>query len=327
MIDLTQPLLITGAEGFVGSHLVEYFQARGYTNLHGTAFRSIDGLKQKLGEDKAWQIDLENDEAVQEMVGKIKPAAIIHLAARPSVNESYDNAWLVLKTNAHLQLVMLEALRHQAPQARLLSIGSAQEYGMIAPEYLGKPLNEHTPFNPTNAYAVSKLTAEHLAQAYHLSYGLDVIHVRPFNQIGPGQLPEFAVPSFAQQIVRIERGEQTSLKVGNLSAIRDFTDVRDAASAYELLLQDGVSGEPYNLGSGQGVSMQAVLDGLLELTSAEVKVEVDPSRLRPADIPHFVADNSKIKELGWEPKNSLKQTLTDILAYERRLADQQSGQS
>jgi len=286
--------------------------------------RSVENLRQKLGEDHAWQLDLEDEQAVVELLQKVQPSGIIHLAARPSVNESFTHAWLVLKTNVHLQLVMLEAMRVAAPQARLLSIGSAQEYGTVPAEYREKPLPETTPLQPNNPYAISKVTAEHLAQTYHQSYGLDVIQARPFNQIGPGQASAFAVASFAQQIVKIEQGEQQQLLVGNLAAIRDFTDVRDAAAAYEVLLQTGESGQVYNLGSGNGVSMQSLLDTLIELSTAQVQVEVDPQRLRPSDTPYFVADNTKIAALGWTPRYPLQQTLTDILEYERQQKEKTS---
>lgn len=318
MIAKDKALLITGAEGFVGSHLIQYLQGQGYSNLHGTAYRDITPLQQTLGTDHAWQLDLEDEATVSQLIETIQPAAVIHLAARAAVGESFAQAWPVLQTNIHLQLVMLEALRQHAPQARLLSIGSAQQYGVLPPELQSQSLDEDTRFFPNNPYAVSKITTEYLAQVYQRSYGMDVVHVRPFNQIGPSQTAAFVIAAWAQQIVKIERGEQPKLMVGNLAAIRDFTDVRDAVVAYEIMLQSAPSGEIYNLGSGAGVSLQSVLDRLIELAQVPIEVEVDPARLRPSDVPFFVADNSKIRALGWEPRYSLDQTLQDVLTFERQ---------
>jgi len=252
MLEKNDPILITGAEGFVGGYVVAQLQSSGFTNIHGTGFRDISRLSQKLGSDHAWQINLEDQEAVNELLKVIQPKAIFHFAARPSVNESYEKAWLVLQTNAHLQLVMLEAMRQFAPESRLISIGSAAAYGRIAVETGEHPIAETALFKPENPYAVSKITQEHLSLVYFYSYGLDVVLVRPFNMIGPGQSTEFAVSSFARQVAMIEQGQQEVLMVGNLQATRDFTDIRDAAAAFEVLMQNAKSGEAYNLGSGQG---------------------------------------------------------------------------
>lgn len=311
-------VLITGADGFVGGHLVDHLLEQGYENIHGTYFRNDENLQTKLPSSNIHQVNLEQQSAVSDLLQQVKPDWIVHLAARAAVGSSFEQAAAVMEGNTKLQLTMLEAMRHQAPKARLLAIGSAQAYGILPDSYQNTPLNEKTPFYPSNPYAVSKLTQEMLSRSYQLSYDLDIVMVRPFNQIGPGQTTDFVVPAFAQQIVAIENGEQDSLQVGNLDAVRDFTDVRDAVKAYEALLLNAPTGEVYNLGSGHGVSIQAILDQLVELSSAEVRVEVDPQRLRPSDVPFFVADNTKLRQLGWQPKIEIAQTLQDVLNFERQ---------
>lgn len=311
-------VLVTGADGFVGSYLVKHLLNNGYQAVHGTYFSSGDQLQRLLPVQQTHQVNLENQPEVEELLASVNPDWIIHLAARAAVGSSFEQAEKVLLSNTKLQLAMLEAMRSQAPTARLLAIGSAQAYGILPTNYQNRPLDEKTPFYPSNPYAVSKLTQEMLSRSYQLSYDLDIVMARPFNQIGPGQTADFVVPAFAQQIVEIENGQRSSLQVGNLDAVRDFTDVRDAVVAYETLMSKAPKGEVYNLGSGHGVSIQAVLDILIQLSSADVKVEVDAKRLRPSDVPFFVADNSKLRNLGWEPKIELSQTLQEVMEYERQ---------
>jgi GDP-4-dehydro-6-deoxy-D-mannose reductase len=156
-----------------------------------------------------------------------------------------------------------------------------------------------------------------LAYAYGQSWKLNILLVRPFNHIGERQTGDFAVASFARQIVAVERGDQPSIKVGNLEGIRDFTDVKDMVKAYELVMEKGAILEPYNIGSGIGVSMQKLLDELRSLATKEVPVEVDPQRIRPLDIPVIIANNEKIKALGWNAEIPLTATLQRVLAYWR----------
>lgn len=308
-------VLVTGAAGFVGSHLVEYFLSRGYSQVHGTTQKPDTWLTATLG-DKAHVLDLTDPEAVDALVEVIRPDWIVHLAGIASVESSFQNAWPLLETNLKLQYVLLESVRKSIPQARFLSISSATIYGEAVAS-AGDLVPESLQPEPNNPYALSKWNQEILGLAYRRMYGLDVITVRPFNQVGPRQTGAFAIPAFAQQVVQVERGQKQSVEVGNLEAERDFTDVRDAAQAYELLLEHGVAGEIYNLGRGQGVKMQAVLDLLIQQSGKNIPVEIDPSRLRPVDVPRFVADNQKLRALGWKPHISLEQSLKDIMEYER----------
>ncbi|MCD8484959.1 GDP-mannose 4,6-dehydratase [Candidatus Woesebacteria bacterium] len=317
-------VLVTGADGFVGSHLVEYLQSAGYTDIFATTYAESEWLSAHLPADHIFAGDLTDSDHVFAMVQKIKPDWVIHLASLSFVGDSFSKTQFVMDTNTHIQYVMLEAVRQHAPGARFLSIGSATCYGPAAVDLDPEHISEDYPFAPNNPYAVSKLTQEHLAQMYHLTYDLDVVRVRPFNQIGPRQAEDFVVPAFAKQIAAIEAGQQDALRVGNLEAVRDFTDVRDAVRAYERLMLEGVRGEVYNLGSGQGVKIQTILDTLRKLSEADILVQPDESRMRPADIPIFVADARKLHALGWQPSIPLEETLRDVLAFERQKMEKEA---
>lgn len=311
-------VLVTGAAGFIGSYLIEYFLSAGYDDIWATTYDDSPWLLEKLGPEKVVKVNLTNSESVFPMIERVQPDWVIHLAALAFVGGSFSRATEVMNNNTTLQYVMLEAIRRFSPKSRVLSIGSAAEYGLLPEKFDSGKITEDFPLYPNNPYAVSKMTQDYLSLSYHLAYGLDIVRLRPFNQIGPRQTSDFVVPAFAQQIVKVERGEQPAVKVGNLAAIRDFTDVRDAVRVYELLLRVGEAGEVYNLGSGKGVSAQEILDSLIELATADIPVEVDPERLRPVDVPVFVADNQKITALGWKPHIPLAQTLADVLEYERK---------
>ncbi len=317
-------VLITGADGFVGSHLLEYFLAAGYTDLFVTSYSASPWLSERLPEASIFTGDLTDQEHVFSLVQACQPDWVIHLASLSFVGDSFAKTQHVMDTNTHIQFVMLEAIRQYASDARFLSIGSATCYGPVSDDLDAGRITEEYPFAPNNPYAVSKLTQEHLAHMYHLAYGLDVVRVRPFNQIGPRQAYVFVLPSFAHQIAAIEVGQQESLQVGNLEAVRDFTDVRDAVRAYERLMLDGVSGEVYNLGSGQGVKVQRILDTLRNLSEADILVQPDEARMRPADIPIFVANASKLRQLGWEPTYALEETLQDVLEFERQKMEKEA---
>lgn len=308
-------VLVTGAAGFVGSHLIEYLLQQGYTNVHGVGLSVDTWLQEKLGRN-AHFLDLADEVQVQELITTVRPDWIVHLAGIADAGGSFGKAWTVLEVNLKLQYVLLDAVQKIVSEARFLSISSAAVYG-DAVKSAGETVPEGTLPQPNNPYAVSKLNQENLGHMYSRAFGLDVITVRPFNQIGPRQLNAFAVPAFAEQIVQVERGQKHAVQVGNLEAVRDFTDVRDAAAAYLTLLQNGKSGEIYNLGSGTGLPMDQVLAELIELSERDIAVELDPARLRPVDVPRFVADNQKLRALGWQPRISLEQSLRDTMEYER----------
>jgi GDP-4-dehydro-6-deoxy-D-mannose reductase len=308
------PILITGGTGFAGSHLMEALLERGYHQLHLTHFGSTQ--PQLPASVSTHSLDLNNREEVSALLEKVQPQAIFHLASIAAVGQSFEQAEKTLINNTLLQLTLLEAIREHAPTARTLIIGSAEEYGLVTLAE-DESVDESYPLNPVNPYAVSKVTQDLLAHSYFLSFKLNIIRVRPFNHIGERQTPQFAIPAFAQQIVAIERGQESELKVGNLAAVRDFTDVKDMVRAYITLIEHGQVGEVYNVGSGVGRSMQSIVDELCQLATVPIQVVVDQSKIRPLDLPRMVANNAKISKLGWQPAIPFSETLHRILTYWR----------
>ncbi len=286
--------------------------AKRQNEIHVT---SLSGESVSVGEVQVHQIDLCDSEATRSLFAKIQPTQVYHLASLAAVGSSFGQAETVLSQNTKLQLSVLDAVVAEAKEARFLHVSSAEVYGTSLPDEL--PITEQHPFRPSNPYGVSKATQDLLTGCYAQMYGVQAIRVRPFNHIGAGQSAAFAVPAFAKQLVAIERGAEPVLQVGNLHAIRDFTDVEDITRAYELLMQVGVPGEVYNLGSGTGYSMQDVLNQMIEVLDIPLDMQVDPKRLRPLDIPVMVANNARMRELGWEPTISLSESLRRIIEYWR----------
>ncbi len=316
---MSEVVLITGGTGFAGSHLVELLVSQGVQNIHVTQY-SDKGQAEvpAFAQVTRHTVDLTDRTATNELVAAVKPTQVYHLAAFAYVGKSFEKAAEVLQNNIQLQVTVLDAIKLHAPSARVLIIGSAEEYGMSVDES-EIPITEDHPLRPVNPYAVSKITQDMLAYSYFQSYNLNIIRVRPFNHIGERQTDDFAVSAFAKQIVAIERGEQTHLKVGNLSGIRDFTDVTDMVRAYQILMEKGIPGEVYNVGSGVGIEMERIIQILSSLSTVPVQIEIDQSRLRPLDIPVIVANNRKVAALGWQPTVPLETSLQRVVAYWRMI--------
>jgi len=309
--------LITGINGFVGGYLADYLLSEGRYEVWGLA-RAPERVPAALsGRMGLVYADLNDAEATAQALLAVQPALIFHLAGQPFVPESFRDPASTLSTNIlgalHLFLPIIE---HRLP-ARVLVVGTNEEYGAITPDDL--PVDEDTPLRPANPYGVSKAAQSLLAQQYALSHGLDIIRVRPFTHIGPRQNERFVTAAFARQIARIECGLQPPvMQVGNLSAQRDFTDVRDIVRAYALAAERGERGAVYNVGSGRAVMVGDLLEMLLEASATRVEVQVNPELMRPIDIPVVVCDPRRIQaQTGWEPRIPLRQTLHDILVYWR----------
>lgn len=307
--------LITGAAGFAGSHLAEYLVARGDVDVHGI-LRPDDGVHnvRHLGERlHIHRLDLRDEAQVQAVVRAVEPDLLFHLAAQASVGHSWAQPQETLIGNITMQLHLLQAVVAQGLSPRILVVGSADEYGRVNAADL--PIDECTPLRPMNPYAVSKIAQDMLGYQYHLSHGLHVVRVRPFNHIGPRQSTGFVVPDFAQQVARIEAGLQHPVvRVGDLSARRDFTDVRDMVRAYVLALEYGTPGAVYNIGSARSHTIREILEALLRLCTCPVRVEVDAARLRPSDVREAVCDCRRFqRDTGWEPTIALEQSLRDVL--------------
>ena len=288
--------LITGGKGFVGQWLAAHLKDCG---------------------DEVVVVDVETDVAdgvaLRKVVTDAAPEAIYHLAALTHVGESWDNPSQVLRVNVIGTAELLAAARSLARPPTVLVVSSAEVYGVVTPEQL--PLDEGTPTAPATPYAASKLAAEAVALQAWRGYGQPVIVVRPFNHIGPGQWPNFAVPALAKRIVEARRSGATSLRVGTLTTRRDFTDVRDVVVAYRLLIEHGVPGSTYNVCSGKDVAISEVADDLLSLARADLELVTDPDLVRPVDVPVLQGDAGLLRAAtGWVPFIPLATTLADVLA-------------
>lgn len=308
--------LITGITGFAGGHLAQTLLDRG-DEVFGMARDAGQGLTHLSREIKPAIVDLRDPLAVDTLLREAQPDAIYHLAGQAFVPLAWADPWMTLENNIRPQLNILEAMVRQKSGARLLIVASNEVYGRVRPDEL--PVKEETPLRPNNPYGVSKVAQDILGLQYFLSHGVDVIRVRAFNHIGPRQSPVFVAASFAKQLAEIEAGlVEPVLRVGNLEARRDFTDVRDVMRAYALLVQYADPGEAYNIGTGEAHSIQSLLDILLSYTNVKVKVEPDPTRMRPSDVPVIYADNSKLRtKTGWTPTCKFEDSLRQVLDYWR----------
>lgn len=318
---MNKKILVTGISGFAGNYLARKLLDQGHQRIYGTYFseKSLDTLSDISSKLELFQLDLMEDEKVLSVIKTVNPDEVYHLAAISAPIQSFDNPKLVMTNNVISQLNLLEAIKKTNIFPKIIIVSSAEVYGNVKPKDL--PINEDTPLRPTNPYAVSKITQDFMGLQYFIAYNMNIIRVRPFNHIGPGQTDKFSTSAFAKKIAEVEKGKREPvLTVGNLEAKRDFTDVRDMVWAYILLMEKGVSGDVYNIGSGKGYQMKEVLGMMLSFSSATIKVESDPNLLRPSDNPELVCDNTKIRNLtGWEPKIPLKETLKDILEYWRKI--------
>jgi GDP-4-dehydro-6-deoxy-D-mannose reductase len=265
--------------------------------------------------------DLREPGFVEALIADVAPDWVVHLAAQASVAASWRDPAATLVNNAVAQANLLESVVRRVPHARVLVFGSSEEYGRLRPEDL--PASEEAPLRPESPYAVSKVTQDFLGLQYHLARQLAVVRVRPFNLFGPGQSDQFALASFARQIAEAEQGLRPPVIAGgNLSARRDYTDVRDAVRAYRALLLGGQSGEVYNVGGGGVRSIGEILEALRGLAWVRVDVTVDPARLRPVETAVVAVNAGRIREaVGWAPTIPFEQTVADILDdWRRRVA-------
>lgn len=303
-------VFVTGADGFVGRHLCAALRAAGDEVLeaHGPRAETVSST--------ALHLDISELDKVREAVAEAKPDAVIHLAGFSSVAKSHQNPPRVYAVNALGAVNLLTAVRESVPKARVLLVSSGEVYGPVP---AGTRAAEETPRMPLSPYAASKAAAELAGVQFHRNYGMNVVIARPFNHLGAGQDPTFVVPSFAAQIGAIALGRiDPVLRTGNLDAVRDFSHVKDVVAAYQLLVTKGEAGQTYNVCSGEGRTIGSVLEEMLQLTGVQARIELDPARLRPSDIPSLVGAPDKLRALGWEPKLTLTDALRDVLGPRAR---------
>jgi GDP-4-dehydro-6-deoxy-D-mannose reductase len=306
--------LVTGAGGFVGPHLRVALEAAGHEVWTTDRTPSAAAPRHRPAE-------LTDAGVTRAVLEEARPDAVVHLASQSSVAASFHDPSATLVGNLTVACNLLEAVRHVAPRARVLVVGSAEEYGNV-PE-AEQPIRESQPLRPASPYAVSKCAQEFLALQYAMTWGLDVIATRSFNHSGPGQSDRFVLSSFARQIAAAERGAQEAvLRVGNLDVRRDFLDVRDVVRAYVALLERGECGAVYNVCRGEAPAVRDLLDTLRAAARVETRVETDPERWRPSDLPVLRGDPSRLMErTGWSARLPLDATLRDLLAdWRARLA-------
>ena len=301
-------ILVTGAAGFAGRHLVRELLAAGHEVRTTDAAPAAD-LPGYV------QADLRDGDALRALVRAARPDAAIHLAAISFVPDAAKDPELLRDVNVGGPVRLAEAILGEAPDARLAFVSTAQVYGTASAAADAPPLDEDAPAAPASPYARSKAEAERALAALAASRGLRLLVLRPANHTGPGQSPKFVAPAFARQALAAARGELREIKVGNLESVRDFSDVRDVARAYRLALERGADGGIYNVSSGAMMKIGDLLSRLLALAGApDAAVVPDPALWRPTDAVPRLSTGRLRADTGWEPAIPVETTLRDLLA-------------
>ncbi|MFW6123904.1 MAG: GDP-mannose 4,6-dehydratase [Acidobacteriota bacterium] len=313
-------VLITGITGFAGSHLADYILSH-HKDIEVYGFirwrsrkDNIDHILDKINLNEA---DLKDIVSLKKALTQIKPDRIFHLAAQSFVPTSWNCPAETFSINAVGEINLFEAVLSLGINPRIQIAGSSEEYGLVHPDEV--PMKEENHLRPLSPYAVSKVAQDLLAYQYFKSYGLHTVRTRGFNHTGPRRGDVFICSNFAKQIAMIEKKKQEPvIYVGNLDAKRDFTDVRDMVRAYWLSLEKGKKGDVYNIGTGKAYRIKEILDKLLSMTGDDIKIKLDPHRLRPSDVPILLSDSTKFRRItGWEPKIRFSQSLKDLLDFWR----------
>lgn len=305
--------LVIGAAGFVGKYLINEMVSNGIeayaTKLPHETLEDVPAT--------VLDLDIMDQEAIVSLLFEVRPDYIFHLAAQSSVGLAWKKPGLTVDVNIKGSLNVMDAIRELYYKPRVLMIGSGEEYGHIQPGET--PIGETNLLRPGNIYAATKACQNMIGSIYAKAYDMELIMVRAFNHIGPGQTSMFVVSDFCRQVAEIEKGlREPVMRVGNLAARRDFTDVRDVVKAYVGLVQTGEAGETYNVGSGNAQEIRSILDLVISMSEIPIHVEIDPNKLRPVDVPIIEADITKINRLtGWKPEIPLEQTVRETLNYWR----------
>jgi len=312
-------VLITGITGFAGSHLADFLLKKDDLKIYGIKrWRSrTENIEHFIDKVEFYECDLRDASSIRDVIEELKPTMIFHLAAQSFVPTSWSAPAESLETNIIGELNLFEAVRRTGVDSLIQIAGSSEEYGAVKEDEV--PIKETNPLRPLSPYGVSKVGQDMLAYQYFKSYGMKVIRTRGFNHTGPRRPNVFVCSDFAKQVVDIEKGvKEPIIKVGNLEAVRDFTDVRDMVRGYWLALSTGTPGEVYNISSGVGWRIGDILSTLISLANVSVDVVVDKHKLRPSDVPRLIGDSTKFRSAtGWQPEISFEKTLEDILNFWR----------
>ena len=314
--------LVIGAGGFAGKYLLKNLNTEFGYEVYAT--KHVSEINTDICAKKVYDLDILNKEAIVSILFEVRPDYIFHLAAQSSIGISWNNPQLTIDVNIKGSVNVLDAVRELFYKPKIVMIGSGEEYGHIKPDET--PIREDNRLLPGNIYAATKACQNMIGSIYSRAYDMDIILVRAFNHIGPGQAPIFVVSDFCKQVAEIEAGKREPVMyVGNLSAKRDFTDVRDVVRAYSLLAAHGRKGETYNVGSGHAYEIREILDKIISMSKVDIAVETDQAKIRPVDVPIIEADVSKLQQdTGWDRRITLEQTLTEVLDYWRnRIAEEE----
>lgn len=314
-------VLVTGATGFAGGYLCELLSKEEKFDITGLYNRD-ESLQKSPVKDKIKfvKMNLENLDSISSLVSDLKPQYIFHLAGSSAPRDSFSDPIGVMHNNYDSQINLFEAVRKSdLLGTKILITSSGDIYGKGTAE--GLPIDEETQLHPVSPYAVSKIAQDFAGYQYYCAYKMHIVIARPLNHIGPRQDNRFVISDFSKQIAIIEAGKtEPVMKVGNLTTKRDFTDVRDIARAYLMLIEKGTPGEVYNIGFGKSRSIREMLDLLLSYSSAKISLVDDKSKYRPGDIAEMICDYTKLNKVtGWRPEIEIEQTLRDTLDYWRKI--------
>ena len=305
--------LITGCGGFVGSYLAEYLLYKGL-DVYGIVHRENGNIRHLRDRIHVIKSDILHNNKLTAIVKEVSPQYVFHLAAQTLITPSWQNPAMTFRVNLLGTLYLLESIRKAGISPAIEIMGSSSEYGPV--DQCEDPIKESSEIRPSSPYGVSKEATSMLAFLFGRNYGLNIVRVRPFSIIGPRKTSDVC-SDFARSIAEVEVGQRTNINVGNLEAVRDFIDVKDAVEAMWLLIEKGVSGEVYNICSQKGTMVKDILDKLVALSERQIEVNCVATLMRPLDEPVRIGDNSKLSQLGWKPQIPLDKTLSDILNYWR----------
>jgi GDP-4-dehydro-6-deoxy-D-mannose reductase len=310
-------VIVTGSAGFIGSYLISSLLKDG-NNVYSVARTDSPLLRFLRNGSKFYSCDFTNTDSVKEMIRALEPDVVYHLAAQSYILPSWKDPYGTFNINVNATIALLEELRNSKIDAKIHLVCSAAQYGSVDKEDI--PIHEDVKFRPSSPYAVSKLAEDMTGYSYWKSYGMKITRSRPFAITGPGKLND-ALSDWSQNIVEIERQRKKDLVTGNLSAIRDFLDVRDCVAGLISIMNQGKWGEAYNICSGKGISLEKIIEILRSLSKKPFEKIQDPKRLRPSDDPILIGDNKKLRSLGWDSEIPIEKTIEDTLNFWRNHDD------